>query len=210
VISDSTGQEFSCALLTASGGSLNWWVLLIFAAVLALCCWACNHASWYYYDEIVDRCPELNGYLPFQWTFGARQRFAKLQGRLRDRTSRSAGVYDPEDQLPLMAPGAPGAPGPPGYMPAIAQSLPTQQMMGSMGGPTGAYDPGMPSGFSSSYQPSPGLGPYMEAPLPPTEAGYDLVTVTPGGLQVTPLGSAPLPAGVPIVNPAHVSMHQFT
>ena len=45
------------------------------------------------------------------------------------------------------------------YMPAIAQSLPTQQMMGSMGGPTGAYDPGMPSGFSSPGAPRMG-GPF--------------------------------------------------
>ncbi|CAE7544199.1 Prkg1, partial [Symbiodinium sp. CCMP2592] len=45
------------------------------------------------------------------------------------------------------------------------------------------------------------------------EAGHDLMTLTlltPSGLQVTPLGNAPLPVRVPIVNPAHVSTHQFT
>eukprot|EP00913_Durusdinium_trenchii_P004149 g3844.t1 len=51
--------------------------------------------------------------------------------------------------------------------------------------------------------------PSYQGPMPPTDAGYDLVTVTPTGIEVTPLGEAALPVGVPIVTPAWPTPVQY-
>jgi len=186
-----TGKDFSCHDLDDSGTS--WWVVLLWALLLLCFCAACNYGLWYFYVPIVKRCPGLDGLLPFQW-FGARNSFTKLQRQARqeDRTFRSVGqLYErgerPEDQLPLMSGGQFAGAMPP---------LPPEAMV--EGGSAG-YGSGPAGNYTGS-----GTGPHSyRGPLPPTEAGYDLVTVTPTGLQVTPLGNVPLPPGVPIVNPPH-------
>ncbi|CAE8682640.1 unnamed protein product, partial [Polarella glacialis] len=77
-----------------------------------------------------------------------------------------------------------------------------QQQVGGFMQQMGGYMPQMPQmpqtqgGYSYSPAPMMDARGGMVAP-----EGYDLVTVTPAGLQVTPLGNAPVPQGVPLVNP---------
>eukprot|EP00930_Biecheleria_cincta_P047428 TRINITY_DN32881_c0_g1_i1.p1 TRINITY_DN32881_c0_g1~~TRINITY_DN32881_c0_g1_i1.p1 ORF type:complete len:720 (+),score=96.54 TRINITY_DN32881_c0_g1_i1:33-2192(+) len=167
----------------SSGGWVNW---LIGILVLLCLCAACNYGLWYYYIPIVRRYPWLDGYLPFQWGFTTSNTFTKLRDGYATSTFRDAEMSrDTEAEFPLMYPGGfgYGGPGMPPMMPAMEEQY--RQGSGMM------YQDQMQQTWPGSSGPGMLLA----------DQGYDLVTVTPNGLQVTPLGNAPVPQGVPIVNP---------
>lgn len=180
--SPSQNDEGSPTDADQSSGS---WVSWLIGIVVLLClCASCNYGLWYYYIPIVRRYPWLDGWLPFQWGFTTSNTFTKLRDGYT--TSRNADVSrDTEAEFPLMFPGGSGygGPGMPPMMPATQEQYRQESGMMHQG---------------QMQQTSPGSsGPGMLL----ADQGYDLVTVTPNGLQVTPLGNAPVPQGVPIVNP---------
>lgn len=206
------GQDFVCEMLLEGPAAkqlppgfgaedaqlespgINWWGWIIGLSVTILLCVCCNYVLFYNYVPIVKRYPWLDGYLPFQWGFGARNSFAKLQEGFGgvgsgERITRGVDLsYDSEDQFPLMYPGAG-----PGFPNQVAPSMPQMNQM-PVPGPMQGFGP---------MAPSPGYMGYA-GPMPPVDQGYDLVTVTPQGLQVTPLGDGALPQGVPVVSPGNL------
>jgi len=159
----------------------SWLSLLIGIAVVLCFCACCNYGLWYYYIPIIRRFPWLDGYLPFQWGFTTSNTFTKLRDGYA--TTREEELSrDSEAQFPLMFPSDSGygGPGMPPMMPA------TQEQFGQ----------------GRAMMPQEQIPPLSNQPgMMLADQGYDLVTVTPNGLQVTPLGGAAVPQGVPIVNP---------
>jgi len=159
----------------------SWPLLLLGIAVVLCLCACCNYGLWYYYIPIIRRFPWLDGYLPFQWGFTTSNTFTKLRDGYA--TTREEELSrDSEAQFPLMFPSDSryGGPGMPPMMPA------TQEQFGQ----------------GRAMMPQEQIPPLSNQPgMMLADQGYDLVTVTPNGLQVTPLGGAAVPQGVPIVNP---------
>ena len=190
------GEDFNCGLVSSGGSAgFNWPALLISILLLICCCSTCSFfgaPNW-----IVKKCPWAEQYLPSQLFSEARHTpFTKLQ---EGRTYRGVHSLVEEDQLPLMYPGGPqfaraGLPPMAASMPPMGGLPPTQHLSPQMQTPENLW----------------GSQPMYPGPLPPVDAGYDLVTVTPTGIEVTPLGEAPLPAGVPIVNPSFPMPVQYT
>jgi len=205
----SLGQDFVCAMLDASytsstsssqapvvtdeaeegsSGTSPWVVVIVVLLLLCCCCASCNYGLWYYYVPIVQRFPWLDGYLPFQWSFGARNSFTKMREGLGSRSTDLS--YD--EEFPLMYPGGS----------AYAGTGVPQQQQYQMGVQPQYQQPAVPQGM---YSPG-GMQIQQQQHV---DAGYDLVTVTPTGLQVTPLGGSPVPAGVPVVNPSGASFGSY-
>jgi len=196
--SQALGEDFNCDLLApthggSSGSGFNWTALFVSILFVIGCCSVCSFLAPQKY--LVRRFPWLDSYLP-SWFSGARHEpFMKLQ---EGRTYRGVQSMYEEDQLPLMYPGGPqfaraGVPPMAASMPMAAMSSlpPTQHLAPQMQSPENLW------------------GSQYPGPLPPVDAGYDLVTVTPTGIEVTPLGETP-PAGVPIVNPSFPMPVQYT
>ncbi|CAE8690964.1 unnamed protein product [Polarella glacialis] len=163
----------------------------------------------------------LKGFLPLSWqgrNFGRKRGYDLSMEQSRDDEAWDAGGFSP---------GSPGC-GPPQFMahgplgpqgggyPQQGGGYPHQQGGGYPQQQGGGYPQQQGGGFMQQmggYMPQmPQMpqtqGGYSYSPAPMMDArggmvapeGYDLVTVTPAGLQVTPLGNAPVPQGVPLVN----------
>lgn len=197
--SQALGEDFNCDLLApthggSSGSGFNWTALFVSILFVIGCCSVCSFLAPQKY--LVRRFPWLDSYLP-SWFSGARHEpFMKLQ---EGRTYRGVQSMYEEDQLPLMYPGGPQFAR--AGLPPMAASMPPMAAMSSLP-PTQHLAPQMQS-------PENLWGSQYPGPLPPVDAGYDLVTVTPTGIEVTPLGETP-PAGVPIVNPSFPMPVQYT